>query len=303
MRNNGQHQQRGGQQGRSRQGQGSSMRGHQGPGRQPQYGQQYGRQQQGYEHPENRYRERPQSSGWRSQSSASWEDEDLRGYGEEFGGLEGNEQQRWDRWTDDESFTEQQYGEQRDRFGNEGARGYYGGSQAGLGAGRGFTGPGEFEEQGREGTTGGSYGNVGRQGGFGSQSYGGMGWRGERSGNLGPGGSHLGTHLGGMGQQREPQRYARGPKGYKRSDERIKEDVSDRISQLHDVDASDVELEVKGGEVTLTGSVPTRNMKWQLETLVDSVAGVTDVNNQLRIKRESSSTSGTEKSSGGPTRK
>ncbi len=283
MRNNHGQQQRG-QGNRLRQGPQGSMRGHQGQARQPPpYGQQSGRQQQGYENPENRYREQPQSSGWRSQSGG-WEEEDVRAFGEEFRGEEGNEQQRWDRWADDASFTEQQYGEGRDRFGDQGARGYSGG--------------GEFDRGGGEGTTGGNYGNYGRQGGFGSQgsqSYGGMGWRGERSQSMGLGGS-----TGGLGE-REEQRFGRGPKGYKRSDERIKEDVSDRIFQLHEVDASDVELEVKSGEVTLTGSVPTRNMKWQLETLIDSIAGVTDVNNQLRIKREGSMSSGQgEKSSGSP---
>ena len=301
MRNNhGQQGQQRGQGNRPRQQGQGTMRGHQGQGRQ-----QYGGPQQGYENPESRFREQSPSSGWRSQSG-DWEEEDLRGYSDEFRNQQGSEQQRWDRWNDDENFAEQQYGENRDQFGDQGARGYYGGSggnqnqNQGYGAGRfGFTGQGEFDDRGGQETTGGRYGNFGRQSGFGnqsqgSQSYGGMGWRGERSqsgmgmGNMG------GMGMGGMGQRDQQQRFNRGPKGYKRSDERIKEDVSDRISQLHDVDASDVEIDVKAGEVTLTGSVPTRNMKWQLETLIDTIAGVTEVHNQLRIKREGSMTSGTE---------
>jgi hypothetical protein len=49
--------------------------------------------------------------------------------------------------------------------------------------------------------------------------------------------------------------YPRGPKGYKRSDERIREDVSDRIARTPNIDASDVEVAVSGGEVTLSGCV------------------------------------------------
>ncbi len=109
-------------------------------------------------------------------------------------------------------------------------------------------------------------------------------WRGDDEG-FHPDDSGRAQH--GFGPQQQPQqRFGKGPKGYKRSDERIKEDASDRISQMGHVDASEVELEVKAGEVTLTGTVPSRTMKWQLENLVESVGGVTDVNNQLRIKRE-----------------
>jgi osmotically-inducible protein OsmY len=50
----------------------------------------------------------------------------------------------------------------------------------------------------------------------------------------------------------------RGPKGYVRSDERIREDVCDRLSDDRMVDASDVEVAVAGSEVTLTGTVNSR---------------------------------------------
>ena len=63
-------------------------------------------------------------------------------------------------------------------------------------------------------------------------------------------------------QLRRGQRsQARGPKGYKRSDERMKEDVCDRICAI-DVDASNVEVAVKDCEVTLTGSVTDRSLKY-----------------------------------------
>jgi hypothetical protein len=79
----------------------------------------------------------------------------------------------------------------------------------------------------------------------------------------------------------------RGPKGYKRSDERIHEEVCERIARSG-VDADEVEVKVEGGEVTLSGTVRMREDKWRLESLADDVWGVDDVHNQLRISRPQS---------------
>ena len=82
---------------------------------------------------------------------------------------------------------------------------------------------------------------------------------------------------------------AKGPKGYSRSDERVREDVCDRLSHLSvhaDVDASDVEVMVKDGEVTLTGTVPERRWKHMIEDTAASVHGVKDVHNTLKVRRE-----------------
>jgi BON domain-containing protein len=76
----------------------------------------------------------------------------------------------------------------------------------------------------------------------------------------------------------------RGPKGYKRSDERIHEDVCERIARSG-VDLDDVEVKVENGEVTLTGTVRDRVEKWRLEGLADDVFGVEEVHNYLRILR------------------
>jgi hypothetical protein len=75
-----------------------------------------------------------------------------------------------------------------------------------------------------------------------------------------------------------------GPKGYKRSDERIFEDVCERLMEDGHVDARGIEVEVKGAEVILKGSVPTRYMKRLAEDVSASALGVKDVLNQLRIK-------------------
>jgi flavin-binding protein dodecin len=86
----------------------------------------------------------------------------------------------------------------------------------------------------------------------------------------------------GYGQRRVP----RGPKGYKRSDERIREDVCDRLSQHWDLDASEIEVNVSSGEVTLTGSISDRDQKFRAENIADGVGGVIEVHNQLRVRRD-----------------
>lgn len=75
-----------------------------------------------------------------------------------------------------------------------------------------------------------------------------------------------------------------GPKGYRRSDDRIQDAVCERIARSG-VDASDVEVKVEGGEVTLTGTVHTRREKWWIEDVAEDVFGVEDVHNHLRVAR------------------
>ncbi len=77
----------------------------------------------------------------------------------------------------------------------------------------------------------------------------------------------------------------KGPKGYRRTDDRIREDACDRIMHWGWVDARDVEVEVEAGEVTLCGPVASRRDKRALEDLVETVAGVRDVHNRLRVRR------------------
>lgn len=75
----------------------------------------------------------------------------------------------------------------------------------------------------------------------------------------------------------------RGPKGYTRSDERIREDVSDRLEQHGEIDATEIEVRVSNGEVTLEGIVEDRWMKRMAEDLVEECSGVKQVNNRIRI--------------------
>ena len=80
----------------------------------------------------------------------------------------------------------------------------------------------------------------------------------------------------------------RGPRNYRRSDERIREDVNDRLMDDPHVDASDVEVGVANGEVTLTGMVESRFAKRHAEDLAESVSGVSHVQNNLRVRRDTS---------------
>lgn len=77
----------------------------------------------------------------------------------------------------------------------------------------------------------------------------------------------------------------KGPKNYSRSIETIKEDASDRLADDSLVDASNIDLQVKDGELILCGTVETRFEKRRAENLVENVSGVKNVQNNLRIKR------------------
>ncbi len=80
------------------------------------------------------------------------------------------------------------------------------------------------------------------------------------------------------------RRYPQGPKGYQRSDERLREDISERLLQSDHIDSSDVTVEVAGGKVRLEGTVPERPMKHAIEDLVDACPGVQDIENRLKVR-------------------
>jgi hypothetical protein len=98
--------------------------------------------------------------------------------------------------------------------------------------------------------------------------------------------------------ERESTGYAgRGPKGYRRSDERIREDLSDRLTADPGIDASEISISVQQGEVTLEGTVSERAMKRAAEDLAEEISGVRDVNNRLRVERQDGTEGGSGRSS------
>ncbi|HYH20130.1 MAG TPA: BON domain-containing protein [Azospirillum sp.] len=84
----------------------------------------------------------------------------------------------------------------------------------------------------------------------------------------------------------------RGPRGYTRSDERIRDDVNDRLTDDPYVDASDIDVAVSGCEVTLTGTVDSRMARRRAEDIVEAVSGVTHVQNNLRVRQQAGVTAG-----------
>ncbi|RBB38670.1 transporter [Burkholderia reimsis] len=85
---------------------------------------------------------------------------------------------------------------------------------------------------------------------------------------------------------RDALRHRRGPKGYTRSDECIREDVCERLAHALDIDVSDVTVQVQDGCVVLDGTVPSRWMKHDIEDLADGCMGVRDVENRVRVHRD-----------------
>ncbi|WP_232337567.1 BON domain-containing protein [Deinococcus arboris] len=135
----------------------------------------------------------------------------------------------------------------------------------------------------------------GRDGGLGQQGRG--GWSNDQgqmgsdrlgndrsSGQLwGQGADYGGAGMsGGSGGQQSYR--GRGPKGYTRSDDRIREAVNDALEDHHGLDASEIEVQVKDGEVTLTGTVSDRMQKRIAEDCLDGLRGVKDIHNQLRVQ-------------------
>lgn len=79
----------------------------------------------------------------------------------------------------------------------------------------------------------------------------------------------------------------KGPRSYRRRDERIQEDVNDRLYDDPWLNATDIEVEVQGGDVVLKGTVEDRQAKRRAEDICESVSGVKNVENRLRVVKES----------------
>jgi osmotically-inducible protein OsmY len=210
-----------------------------------------------------------------------------RGGGRERFGSERDQDRNRDRerwrttgsdWRDDErAWRDNQ--QRESRYGGEGYRGHgsegYGGGRQGYGSGseydyRGGNLYGGGFQRGYDSAGGSSYGTAGSYGGE-SRSYGSESpWGSQRRG------SGQGIHRG------------RGPRNYKRADERIREDVCDCLTEDAYIDASSIDVAVTEGEVVLTGTVFQRDDKRRAEDLAECISGVKDVRNNLRVVSEQS---------------
>ena len=189
---------------------------------------------------------------------------------QEYGGAErgrgGQESEPWQRGSESQSFGGQRpYA--RDLYSDSGASRHETDWQSGN-AGHSmqsvYTWPGTEAAYGRSGMRGQS--NSG-------QNY----------------GSTFGRHGEDFGGTRGRGGFAgRGPKDYQRSDERIREEICDRMTDDDNLDASDITIQVKQGEVTLAGAVTDREQKRRAEDMAESISGVREVTNNIRVAREQS---------------
>ena len=76
----------------------------------------------------------------------------------------------------------------------------------------------------------------------------------------------------------------KGPKNWQRSDEKIYDEICDRLTSHLQVDASDINVRVENGIVTLEGWVNSRQEKWAADRLTEEVLGVKEVQNEIHLR-------------------
>jgi len=81
----------------------------------------------------------------------------------------------------------------------------------------------------------------------------------------------------------EGPHVGKGPRGYRRSDERILEDVNQALLDCGSLDATDVEVACKDGEIVLRGAVADRRSRRLAEAIAVAQSGVRDVRNEIRV--------------------
>ena len=181
------------------------------------------------------------------------------------------------------------YGQGMHGQGSFGQGAYGQGEYGRSGYGGGYQQGGPEQSQWRGGSDESTYG----QGGYGQRGFGqgysqgyGQGSYGQGTyGQSGYGQSGYGQPLGYSSTLIIGRFYGRGPKGYRRADERIREDVSEELFRNPEIDASEIEIQAQNGEVTLTGKVENRHQKRLAEDIAERVSGVTDVHNQLKVDK------------------
>ena len=80
--------------------------------------------------------------------------------------------------------------------------------------------------------------------------------------------------------------FRRGPKNYRRGDDRIGVEVAERIARATRIDSGAITIAVRDGTVTLEGTVPARWMRYAVENVAATVWGVEDIDNRVRVARD-----------------
>lgn len=200
-------------------------------------------------------------------------------------------------------YTSSDYGYGPGQQGDTPPQPYYTGQQQAWEVPSAYGAPGTFGASygGGSGTYGGGAGGAQGYGeDYRDRSYG--GGQNER-GFLQKAGDEIASWFGDgdAARRREQDHRGRGPAGYTRSDERIREDANDRLTEDWRVDASSISVTVENGEVTLNGTVSRREDKRRAEDIVEDISGVKHVQNNLRVQQTAtwSGGSGTTTSTGG----
>ena len=80
-----------------------------------------------------------------------------------------------------------------------------------------------------------------------------------------------------------------GPRGYDSAGDPTGQEISSRLTQHGQIDASDIEITLDNGEVLLEGTVADDETKRLVEEALESISGVTSVQNMLQVQASQSS--------------
>ena len=204
--------------------------------------------------------------GWRASGPDPYEPE----YRADFAGDESG----WRGGADDEGFRFDRYTDYPERGGYEYRNGGYAPGQQ------------RYRDTWHDRTTGRDWGRQGyNRTGYGDDDYGQGGVRyggGFSADRLAEGG--LGDWSSDRPEPGAPDHTGRGPRNYRRPDSRILDELHERMTRDRWLDASDIELLVDDGEVTLSGFVASKRDKRRAEDISDSVHGVGHVQNNLQVR-------------------
>lgn len=146
---------------------------------------------------------------------------------------------------------------------------------------------GSYGSGGYGGRRSGGYGGGGYTGGGNYSSYNRFGDDDGDRGFLAKAGDEIASWFGDDDAERrrnqDQDHRGRGPANYTRSNERLLEDACERLTHDRYLNASNINVTADDNEITLDGTVDSRQAKRRAEDCVHDISGVKHVQNNLRI--------------------
>lgn len=146
---------------------------------------------------------------------------------------------------------------------------------------------GSYGSGGYSGRRSGGYGGGGYTGGGNYSSYNRFGDDDGDRGFLAKAGDEIASWFGDDDAERrrnqDQDHRGRGPANYTRSNERLLEDACERLTHDRYLNASNINVTADDNEITLDGTVDSRQAKRRAEDCVHDISGVKHVQNNLRI--------------------